>query len=96
MEPSCAAYATFLAFLAARYQGQGVALEMWNEPDESVSWVAELGEAMRWPANQPYEVGRDFAPILASGPFVNIERRQFSHQQLLDHDGLLQRVLTTS
>jgi SAM-dependent methyltransferase len=69
---------------------------LWNEPDESVSWVAELGEAMRWPANQPYEVGRDFAPILASGPFVNIERRQFGHQQLLDHDGLLQRVLTTS
>jgi SAM-dependent methyltransferase len=69
---------------------------LWNERDESVAWVAELGEAMRWPTNQPYEVGQDFTPILASGPFVNIERRKFDHIQLLDHEGLLQRVLTTS
>jgi hypothetical protein len=41
-------------------------------------------------------VGQDFTPVLESGPFVNIERRQFSHRQVLDHDGLIQRVLTTS
>ena len=69
---------------------------LWNERDETVPWVAALGEAMRWPTHQPYEVGQDFTPVLASGPFVNIERRKFSHLQLLDHEGLLQRVLTTS
>ncbi len=69
---------------------------LWNERDESVSWVADLGEAMRWPIYQPYAVGQDFTPVLASGPFVNIERRNFSHHQILDHEGLLQRVLTTS
>jgi SAM-dependent methyltransferase len=69
---------------------------LWNERDESVVWVADLGEAMRWPTHQPYEVGQDFTPVLASGPFVNIERRKFSHRQVLDHEGLLQRVLTTS
>ena len=69
---------------------------LWNERDESVEWVAELGEAMKWPSRQPYEVGRDFTPVLASGPFVNIERRKFTHHQVLDHEGLLQRVLTTS
>jgi SAM-dependent methyltransferase len=69
---------------------------LWNERDESVPWVADLGEAMRWPTHQPYEVGQDFTPVLASGPFVNIERRRFSHRQELDHEGLLQRVLTTS
>jgi SAM-dependent methyltransferase len=69
---------------------------LWNERDESVAWVAELGEAMRWPTNQPYEVGQDFTTVLASGPFVNIERRKFSHCQILDHELLLQRVLTTS
>ena len=69
---------------------------LWNERDESVSWVADLGEAMRWPIYQPYAVGQDFTPVLASGPFVNIERRKFSHHQRLDHEGLLQRVLTTS
>ncbi len=69
---------------------------LWNERDESVSWVADLGEAMRWPTHQPYAVGQDFTPVLLSGPFVNIERRKFSHRQLLDHEGLRQRVLTTS
>jgi SAM-dependent methyltransferase len=69
---------------------------LWNERDESVSWVADLGEAMRWPTNQPYDVGQDFTPVLASGPFINIERRKFSHYQILDHELLLQRVLSTS
>jgi SAM-dependent methyltransferase len=69
---------------------------LWNERDESVSWVADLGEAMRWPTHQPYEVGQDFTPVLLSGPFINIERRKFSHRQILDHEGLRQRVLTTS
>jgi SAM-dependent methyltransferase len=69
---------------------------LWNERDESVAWVADLGEAMRWPIHQPYEVGQDFSPVLSSGPFVNIERRKFSHRQVLDHEGLRQRVLTTS
>ena len=27
---------------------------------------------------------------------MNIERRKFNHRQVLDHDGLMQRVLTTS
>jgi len=69
---------------------------LWNERDESVAWVAELGEAMRWPIHQPYKVGQDFTPVLSSGPFVNIERRKFSHRQVFDHEGLRQRVLTTS
>jgi SAM-dependent methyltransferase len=69
---------------------------LWNERDESVAWVADLGEAMQWPTNQPYEVGQDFTPVLASGPFVNIERRKFAHCQVLSHEGLFQRVLTTS
>jgi SAM-dependent methyltransferase len=69
---------------------------LWNERDESVPWVADLGEAMRWPTHQPYRVGQDFTPVLASGPFINIERRKFAHRQVLDHDGLMQRALTTS
>jgi len=69
---------------------------IWNERDESVDWVAELGAAMRWPEFQPYEVGMDFSPVLAAGPFVNIERRRFRHEQVLDRHGLTDRVLTTS
>jgi SAM-dependent methyltransferase len=69
---------------------------LWNERDESVPWVADLGEAMRWPIHQPYQVGQDFTPILESGPFINVERRKFNHRQILDHERLLQRVVTTS
>ncbi len=69
---------------------------VWNERDESVGWVADLGHAMRWPHFQPYEVGKDYAPVVAAGPFVNIERRKFSHCQTLSHELLAQRVLSTS
>jgi SAM-dependent methyltransferase len=69
---------------------------LWNERDETVPWVAELSEAMQWPARQPYPVGQDFTMILESGPFVNIERRKFTHRQVLDRDGLIRRVLTTN
>jgi ubiquinone/menaquinone biosynthesis C-methylase UbiE len=69
---------------------------VWNIRDESVAWVADLGRAMRWPTFQPYEVGKDFAPVVAAGPFVNIERRKFTHRQTLSHDQLMQRVLSTS
>lgn len=69
---------------------------VWNERDETVEWVAALGRAMQWPEHQPYKVGRDFTPVIAAGPFVNVERRKFVHAQVLDHTRLAQRVLTTS
>jgi SAM-dependent methyltransferase len=69
---------------------------VWNIRDESVPWVADLGRAMRWPEFQPYEVGKDFTPIVAAGPFVNVERKKFSHRQRLTHDELMRRVLSTS
>jgi SAM-dependent methyltransferase len=75
--------------------GGGLGL-IWNERDESVPWVAELGRAMRWPEYQPYQIGMDFSPVVADGPFVDVARRRFSHRQVLDHEGLRQRVLTTS
>jgi SAM-dependent methyltransferase len=69
---------------------------VWNIRDESVAWVADLGRAMRWPDFQPYEVGKDFTPVVAAGPFVNVERRKFAHRETLRHDQLIQRVLSTS
>jgi len=69
---------------------------IWNERDESVEWVHDVSQAMRWDAMQPYPVGKDFTAELASGPFVDIERRMFRHVQTLDHDSLLRRVSSTS
>ncbi len=69
---------------------------IWNERDESVDWVQRLSVAMQWDTRQPYEVGKDFTSDLLSGPFVNVERRDFRHAQTLDHEGLLLRVSSTS
>jgi ubiquinone/menaquinone biosynthesis C-methylase UbiE len=75
--------------------GGGLGL-IWNERDESVDWVAELTRAMEWDVRQPYKVGMDFSRIVAAGPFVDVQRVRFSNAQTLTHEGLTQRVLTTS
>ncbi len=76
-------------------EGGGLGL-IWNERDESIGWVAELGRAMRWPQMQPYDVGMDFTRVIESGPFEGVERRTFRFRQVLSHDLLFQRVLSTS
>jgi SAM-dependent methyltransferase len=69
---------------------------IWNERDESVDWVRALSHAMQWDVKQPYIVGTDFSDAIASGPFTNVDRVQFANPQELTHDGLYQRVLSTS
>jgi SAM-dependent methyltransferase len=76
-------------------EGGGLGL-IWNERDESVTWVAELERAMRWPQLQPYDVGMDFTAVLSAGPFEEVERSTFNFRQVLSHDLLLERVLSTS
>jgi ubiquinone/menaquinone biosynthesis C-methylase UbiE len=75
--------------------GGGLGL-VWNERDESVEWVSALSRAMQWDTRQPYQVGKDFTEVVASGPFDRVERVEFGHTQVLSREGLIQRVLTTS
>jgi SAM-dependent methyltransferase len=75
--------------------GGGLGL-IWNERDESEEWVRELSHAMEWDTRQPYDVGKDFTAVIASGPFIDVERVSFSHSQTLSREGLYQRVLSTS
>ncbi len=69
---------------------------IWNERDESVDWVRALSHAMQWDTRQPYDVGKDFTPIIERGPFADVERVAFEHSQTLTRQGLYQRVLSTS
>lgn len=75
--------------------GGGLGL-IWNERDERVAWVRDLGEAMQWPHYQPYAFGRDFSPEVLAGPFARLERTHFTHAQPQTRDQLRRRVLSTS
>ncbi len=75
--------------------GGGLAL-VWNERDESIDWMAALTHAMRWDVHRPYSSNDDVARVVETGPFENVERRQFAHRQLLTRDQVYRRVLTTS
>ncbi len=70
---------------------------IWNERDESESWVAALSEAMQWTTRQPYRVGTDFSEVVrANSDFCFVERRRFHFAEEMDHVRLRQRVLSTS
>ncbi len=75
--------------------GGGLAL-IWNERDESVDWMAALTHAMRWDAHRPYSSNGDVARVVGEAAFVDVERHQFSYRQLLTHEQIYRRVLTTS
>ena len=75
--------------------GGGLGL-LWNERDTDVEWVRDLNRAMLWDERQPYDAGVDFGSIVSSGPFVNVERSTFHHRDLLTHQQIRQRVMSTS
>jgi SAM-dependent methyltransferase len=75
--------------------GGGLGL-MWNERDTDVEWIRELNRAMLWDERQPYDASVDFGSIVAAGPFVRVEKSTFRHDDLLTHNQILQRVMTTS
>ena len=70
---------------------------IWNERDESVEWVQQLSMAMQWDRRQPYLVGTDFRPtVLACASFSNPRRERFHFHDIMDHQRVRQRVLSTS
>ncbi len=75
--------------------GGGLGL-LWNERDVEVPWIRDLNRAMRWDERQPYDASIDFGAIVSSGPFVDVTSATFRHEDVLTHNQVLQRVLTTS
>jgi ubiquinone/menaquinone biosynthesis C-methylase UbiE len=75
--------------------GGGLGL-IWNERDTEVPWIRELNHAMLWDVRQPYDAEMDFEAIVSAGPFRDVHRVTYRHAQPLNHDQVLQRVLTTS
>jgi SAM-dependent methyltransferase len=76
--------------------GGGLAM-LWNQRDESVPWVAELSEIIHGGRDLPYEDGIDWAGVVAAtGCFTPLRVRRRAHEQVLDVDGLVERVRSTS
>jgi SAM-dependent methyltransferase len=86
-----------LAEIARVLRASGGLGLVWNERDESVPWVAELSHVMQWDVRMPYRVGTDFRQVLdESGHFTRAHRARFPFAQVLDREGLCERVSTTS
>jgi SAM-dependent methyltransferase len=76
--------------------GGGLGL-IWNERDERVPWVDALGRIVNWQVERPYQRHRDWAAVVdASGRFSPVEHRQLPHEQEVDADALVDRMLSTS
>jgi SAM-dependent methyltransferase len=70
---------------------------IWNERDESVPWVDELGRIFDWQVERPYDKDVDWVGVLdASDRFDPASHRRLGWEQELDEDGLVDRVLSTS
>ena len=86
-----------LAELARVLRGGGWLALIWNERDESLGWMAELGRIMRWREFQPYRDGATFRGALdASGHFEASVRRQFGWVDATDRAGLVDLVASRS
>jgi SAM-dependent methyltransferase len=76
--------------------GGGLGL-VWNERDDRVPWVDELGRIFDWHEQRPYRKDTDWAAVLdLSGRFTPAQHRRLEHSQELDADTLVDRVLSTS
>jgi ubiquinone/menaquinone biosynthesis C-methylase UbiE len=76
--------------------GGGLGL-IWNERDDSVEWVSTLSRAIEWPERGPYQVGKDFRPVVSAHPaFEDVNRYRYQFHQMLDHAGLMDRMASTS
>jgi SAM-dependent methyltransferase len=85
LEPSAA-----LAELARVLRPGGVAALVWNERDETVPWVAELGRILEPPESVPTRQASTRGPLLDGAPgFGPLEHWRLAHRQPVDLDGLV-------
>lgn len=65
---------------------------VWNSRDDRDPWMAQLSAII---GNETVDDG-DLSPLRASGLFGSVEAAQFSFEQVLDRDGLLDLVTSRS
>jgi len=66
---------------------------VWNSRDDRDPWMARLSEIL---GNETVEESDVLPEVAESGLFGPVETAQFTHEQVLDRDGLLDLVLSRS
>ena len=73
---------------------------LWNRRDESVPWVREMSDILRWRERYPHISGYDktnWSEIVGrSGMFTDLQQQTFGYNQELDRAGLADRVRSVS
>lgn len=75
--------------------GGGLGL-IWNMRDERTAWVASLGDIRRRYGDIRYDSGLWREEFGASDSFTPLVERQFSHDQVLDPDGVVELMASRS
>jgi SAM-dependent methyltransferase len=89
-----------LAEIARVLEPDGGLAFLWNRRDESVPWVHEMSDILRWRERYPNISNYDrvdWAEIVGrTGLFTDVQHTTFSYDQELDRDGLADRVRSVS
>jgi SAM-dependent methyltransferase len=88
-----------LAEIARVLRPGGALALLWNMRDQSVPWVARLGEILKEHEAKEAPKGRahTWKPVLAASPrFSPFATREFRHAPMIDPAGLIDRVLSVS
>jgi ubiquinone/menaquinone biosynthesis C-methylase UbiE len=87
-----------LAEIARVLEPGGGLVLLWNRRDESVPWVHEMSEVLRWHefARSDYDQIDWRAVVAESGLFTELQHTTFAYEQELDRDGLAERVRSVS
>ncbi len=76
--------------------GGTVAL-LWNERDERVPWMAELGRLLRTVGDAPYWSAREYLPALAGSPdLIDVVSEEVPFEVPVDRSGLVDLVASRS
>jgi SAM-dependent methyltransferase len=86
-------HAVALPEIARVLRSDGRLALVWNSRDDGDPWMARLSEII---GNEAVEETDVFPVLEASGLFGPVERAQFTFEQVLDRDGLLDLVLSRS
>jgi SAM-dependent methyltransferase len=89
--------ATALPEMARVLRREGTAALVWNERDDRIAWVAELGQILLMADRAPHRAGAEFLSVLESeGTFAPVTRHRFPFAVAMERTELVDLVASRS